>query len=318
MVTVDGEGEIGFQEYFVRRQHDVAGRGGPLRRRRRGPPGARACSTRSPRRERVVIAPVEPDRVDRPGARRARRPRRRRSPAATDVVAVSPIVAGAALKGPADRLLAELGHESSVVGVARLYAPLAAHARRSTRPTPTSRRRGRGRGRALRRRADDHDRRPTAPPPSAARVLEAVERPHEPARDLRRSTASARSGRGDDLAGLIADAADASRTALADGDVVVVTQKIVSKAEGRLVADRPRRPAVATSRSSRRESVRILRRRGDLIITETRHGFVCANAGIDLSNVEPGLGRAAARRLRPLGPPHPRRHRGHGRASRSA
>jgi LPPG:FO 2-phospho-L-lactate transferase len=41
-------------------------------------------------------------------------------------VAVSPIVAGAALKGPADRLLRELGHESSVVGVARLYAPLAA------------------------------------------------------------------------------------------------------------------------------------------------------------------------------------------------
>jgi LPPG:FO 2-phospho-L-lactate transferase len=43
-----------------------------------------------------------------------------------DVVAVSPIVAGAALKGPADRLLRELGHEASVVGVARLYAGLAA------------------------------------------------------------------------------------------------------------------------------------------------------------------------------------------------
>jgi LPPG:FO 2-phospho-L-lactate transferase len=43
-----------------------------------------------------------------------------------DTVAVSPIVAGAALKGPADRLLRELGHEASVVGVAQLYAPLAA------------------------------------------------------------------------------------------------------------------------------------------------------------------------------------------------
>ncbi len=43
-----------------------------------------------------------------------------------DTVAVSPIVAGSALKGPADRLLAELGHEASVVGIARLYAPLAA------------------------------------------------------------------------------------------------------------------------------------------------------------------------------------------------
>ena len=56
-----------------------------------------------------------------------------------------------------------------------------------------------------------------------------------------------------------------------------------------------------------RESVRILRRRGELIISETKHGFVCANAGIDLSNVEHGLRRAAARGLRPLGPPHPRR-----------
>ena len=55
------------------------------------------------------------------------------------------------------------------------------------------------------------------------------------------------------------------------------------------------------------ESVRIVRRRGDLIISETRHGFVCANAGVDLSNVDDGLGRAAARRQRPLGPPHPRR-----------
>ena len=72
--------------------------------------------------ERRGDRPVEPDRVDRPGARRARRARRGRRPGATDVVAVSPIVAGAALKGPADRLLRELGHESSVVGVARLYA----------------------------------------------------------------------------------------------------------------------------------------------------------------------------------------------------
>ena len=55
------------------------------------------------------------------------------------------------------------------------------------------------------------------------------------------------------------------------------------------------------------ESVRIVRRRGDLIISETAHGFVCANAGIDLSNVEAGLGRAAARRRRPLGEARPRR-----------
>jgi len=85
---------------------------------------------------------------------------------------------------------------------------------------------------------------------------------------------------GDDLAALIAGAAD-----LADGDVVVVTQKVVSKAEDRLVDIDPEvghRPLVE------RESVRILRRRGDLVIAETEHGFVCANAGVDLSNVEAG------------------------------
>ena len=85
---------------------------------------------------------------------------------------------------------------------------------------------------------------------------------------------------GDDLAALIAGAVD-----LVDGDVVVVTQKVVSKAEDRLVDIDPEvghRPLVE------RESVRILRRRGDLVIAETEHGFVCANAGVDLSNVEAG------------------------------
>jgi coenzyme F420-0:L-glutamate ligase/coenzyme F420-1:gamma-L-glutamate ligase len=94
---------------------------------------------------------------------------------------------------------------------------------------------------------------------------------------------------GDDLAGLIGRAAAADATTrLCDGDVVVVTQKVVSKAEGMLVAvdpDDPRghKPLVE------RESVRVLRRRGDLVISETRHGFVCANAGIDLSNVDRGF-----------------------------
>jgi coenzyme F420-0:L-glutamate ligase/coenzyme F420-1:gamma-L-glutamate ligase len=88
---------------------------------------------------------------------------------------------------------------------------------------------------------------------------------------------------GDVLADMIAAHAD-----LQDGDVVVVTQKIVSKAEGRLVPVDPNDP-----RSHKQvvldESVRVLRRRGDLIMTETRHGFVCANAGVDLSNVERGM-----------------------------
>jgi coenzyme F420-0:L-glutamate ligase/coenzyme F420-1:gamma-L-glutamate ligase len=87
---------------------------------------------------------------------------------------------------------------------------------------------------------------------------------------------------GDDLGRIIAEHAD-----LADGDVVVVTQKIVSKAEGRLVPIDPDDPqshkAIVAD-----EAVRVLRRRGDLLMTETRHGFVCANSGVDLSNVERG------------------------------
>ncbi len=90
---------------------------------------------------------------------------------------------------------------------------------------------------------------------------------------------------GDDLAGLIAAACQSAEIPLVDGDVLVVTQKIVSKAENRLV---PIDPMVGHKPLVEQESVRILRRRGDLIISETKHGFVCANAGIDLSNVEQG------------------------------
>jgi coenzyme F420-0:L-glutamate ligase/coenzyme F420-1:gamma-L-glutamate ligase len=75
---------------------------------------------------------------------------------------------------------------------------------------------------------------------------------------------------------------------LRDNDVLVVTQKIISKAEGRLVAIDPDDP-VSHKGLVEQEAVRIVRRRGDLIITETKHGFVCANSGIDLSNVERGF-----------------------------
>ena len=66
-----------------------------------------------------------------------------------------------------------------------------------------------------------------------------------------------------------------------------MTQKVVSKAEGRLVAVDPDDP-LSHKDLVEEEAVRILRRRGDLIMTETSHGFVCANAGVDLSNVERG------------------------------
>jgi coenzyme F420-0:L-glutamate ligase / coenzyme F420-1:gamma-L-glutamate ligase len=87
---------------------------------------------------------------------------------------------------------------------------------------------------------------------------------------------------GDVLAEIIA-----ARAELRDGDVVVVTQKIVSKAEGRLVAldpdvEHPSRQIVLD------EAVRLIRQRPGTVITETRHGFICANSGVDLSNVEQG------------------------------
>ena len=87
---------------------------------------------------------------------------------------------------------------------------------------------------------------------------------------------------GDVLAELIAE-----RVTLMAGDVVVVTQKAVSKVEGRVVPIDPDVPN-DHKRLVEQESVRILRRRGDLIMSETRQGFVCANAGVDLSNVERG------------------------------
>lgn len=90
---------------------------------------------------------------------------------------------------------------------------------------------------------------------------------------------------GDDLAGILAEIAP-----LIDGDVLVVTQKIVSKAEDRIV-EIDQNDARGHKAIVEDESVRILRRRGDLIISQTTHGFVCANAGVDLSNVE--LGTAA-------------------------
>ena len=109
---------------------------------------------------------------------------------------------------------------------------------------------------------------PTAPPAGGLLVI-----PVAGIGEITRST---------DLAATITQA-----TVLTDGDVVVVTQKIVSKAEGRMVQidpdDRQAKRALVEA-----ESVRILRRRGDLVISETPQGFICANAGVDLSNVPHG------------------------------
>ncbi|MEO3808692.1 coenzyme F420-0:L-glutamate ligase [Sphaerisporangium sp. B11E5] len=83
---------------------------------------------------------------------------------------------------------------------------------------------------------------------------------------------------GDDLAALISGAVPD----LADGDIVVVTSKVVSKAEGRVRRAAGRAEAIAE------ETARVVARRGDTVIAQTRHGFVMAAAGVDASNTEPG------------------------------
>ena len=105
---------------------------------------------------------------------------------------------------------------------------------------------------------------------------------------------------GDNVVKLIVQALIANNSPLLDGDVVVVTHKIVSKAEGQLVDLRTIEPsvlatqwAVAYGKDARqvevvlREAVRIVRMERGILIAETRHGFICANAGVDASNVSP-------------------------------
>ncbi|MBV8161882.1 MAG: 2-phospho-L-lactate transferase [Acidimicrobiia bacterium] len=122
-LEVEDEGEVAFQEYFVRRRHSVpvgavryagASEAAPA-------PGVLDALTDA---SRLIVCPSNPilsiaPILAVPGIEAAVAARRE------DVWAISPIVAGAALKGPADRLMAELGLEASVVGMARLYAPFA-------------------------------------------------------------------------------------------------------------------------------------------------------------------------------------------------
>jgi coenzyme F420-0:L-glutamate ligase/coenzyme F420-1:gamma-L-glutamate ligase len=86
---------------------------------------------------------------------------------------------------------------------------------------------------------------------------------------------------GDDLAGMLSGAL--RPMAPTDGDVLVVTQKVVSKSEG---ATRPAADEAAYRQIVEEEAEAVLRRRGPLVITVTKHGFVCANAGVDRSNVD--------------------------------
>lgn len=91
--------------------------------------------------------------------------------------------------------------------------------------------------------------------------------------------------RGDDVAALVTAAVEGSDAVLQAGDVLVITHKIVSKAEGLVVEvldDAAYRELVVE------DSAEIIRRRGELVIAKTSHGFICANAGVDRSNTNPG------------------------------
>lgn len=123
---------------------------------------------------------------------------------------------------------------------------------------------------------------------------------------------------GDDVSALIMQALRRAELSLADGDILVVAQKIVSKAEGRVVPLDSIEPSPRASEWARsfekdprvvevvlRESKRIVRMERGVLISETEHGFVCANAGVDTSNVMegtvtllPGDPDASARRIR--------------------
>jgi coenzyme F420-0:L-glutamate ligase/coenzyme F420-1:gamma-L-glutamate ligase len=106
---------------------------------------------------------------------------------------------------------------------------------------------------------------------------------------------------GDSVTAKLLEAMRRSRLRFEDGDILVVKHKIVSKAEGAMVALDTIWPSAASRSWARRygldarvnelalrESRRIVRRRRGVLITETRHGFVCANSGVDVSNVDGG------------------------------
>ena len=106
---------------------------------------------------------------------------------------------------------------------------------------------------------------------------------------------------GDSLGGRLLAAVKSAQLRLQDGDILVVKHKVVSKAEGALVALDEVRPSAWSRAWGRRfgvdarvtelalrESRRVVRRKRGVLITETRHGFVCANSGVDVSNVDGG------------------------------
>ncbi len=106
---------------------------------------------------------------------------------------------------------------------------------------------------------------------------------------------------GESLAQILFDSLDGKRISLVKRDILVVKHKIVSKAEGRLVGLDTVKPSAASRAWGKRykvdarvielalrESKSVIRRKNGVLITETRHGFICANSGVDVSNVDGG------------------------------
>ncbi len=276
------------------RHHDVAVCGGALRRRRVGDARPRRARRPIAEADRVVICAVEPDRVDRAGAGRARRPRRRCEARRDDVVAVSPDHRRRGGEGPGR----PAPHRARPRGVGGRGGP---HLRRASCGTLVIDEADADLAGAVEAEGVRCVVAPTimTGPDESAALAEgdagvsghrAHPRPRHP-RGRSRATTSPTSSSPPPPATPRCGTATCSSSP-------------------RRSCPRPRaasRPSIPTTRLSHkaiveREAVRDPAQRGDLMITETKHGFVCANAGIDLSNMEPRLGRPAPRRRRPLGP----------------
>ena len=272
--------DLHFQDYWVRRhaQDDVKSVRYEGIAAARPAPGVLEAIAQA---DVIVICPSNPVAsigpiLGVPGLREALAERR------AVVAGVSPIVGGAPLAGMADKLMPVAGLEVSALGAARAYAGLIGswvidEIDRGLAPSIESELGVRVAVTDTIMTGDDVAARSLAPswlwsrtPREAAPVTVEL----LPLRGLPEISA------GDDLGALLAEAL--APLEVRDDDVVVVTQKIVSKAEGRMVADDGTDWVASETR-------RVVARRGDLVIAETRHGFVCANAGVDVSNVPEGF-----------------------------
>ena len=272
-VVAEGrEMDLHFQEYWVRRgaRDDVkAIRFEGAERASPAPGVLDAIGTA----DVVVICPSNPvvsigPILSVPGVRAA--------VAARPVVGVSPIVGGRPLAGMADRLMPVVGLEVSAVGAAHAYDDLLDAWVID------------GEDAGLRTRVRDEVGARVAVTDTVMRddaVAEHVARTALATLDMTIELIPLEGlpevEPGDDLASLLEPSL--LRHGASEGDVVAITQKVVSKAEGRIVPGDDRASWVA------RESVAVVARRGDLLITRTKHGLVCANAGVDASNVAPGF-----------------------------